>query len=412
MKKIMPILSALLLICLLLLTGCGGQSAQPSPETGETEETREEEVTTEEEKTEETQPSPEEKEKEKAKEEEEARNKIYDYMVEMANVPWTPKETFDLSTSSKYLQGLKFIAGHRYRGAPYENAIDGDMEGFIALLEDGVYTGPTTLGQAYGNDCSSAVAAAWRAAFPDIRCDQSVRMLPQKGYGAMPVGSYDHTVRTKDLTTEITASSGEQVMYEAYALLKRADAVLTIWGTQQAHVRLVSGEPTVVRANDGSIIGAKSIVTYCDQTSTIRSFKGYSSTWQIDAEATFDSLFSNDYIPVCLEQFYVDHTRELLFTVNGMNDAAKFPSRLSGQVGCTQKIKSAKIALLDAEGKEIYADEHPDVRSYVVRLPEFSTPRLSSAISAAPAGKLTFVFSVWTFGTDDYVPVHTIEFTK
>lgn len=393
-KRIFFLLTAIL--CLGLLASCGEKTEDPSPIGEETEpvETA---------KPEETAPP---------MDENAIRQTVYDYMVEAANVEWTPKVNFDLSTSSKYVSGLAYKAGRTYHGAPYENDIDGDMEGFKALLENGVYVGPTALGEAYGCDCSSAVAAAIRAYNPDSRIAKTNDMFPNAGYGCMPVGFYDYTTVKDHLTTKITEASGEQEMYEAYALVQKSDIVLTRWNSGAAHVRLVSGEATVVRNPDGTINGDRSYILYCDQTSTIREFDGYLSNWQIDAKATFKSLFNNWFIPVCLKEFYVNHTQELLFTVNGINKPEKFPERLTGQITCSQKIKDAKVSILDESGKEIYAEEKKEFRHYCLTLSSFSFPELNKAVSAAGSGKYTYVVSVWTFGTDDYVEVTKFDFTK
>ncbi|MBE6564316.1 MAG: hypothetical protein E7655_03440 [Ruminococcaceae bacterium] len=401
MKKILLVLFAMLLA--FSFTACDSNVDQPDV-TDTTDAGEQTEDTTEEAK--ETEPAA------PKMSEEEARQAIYDKMVALANMEWTPKVDFDLSTSSKYLQNITYKVGTTYRGAPYTNEIDATMESFAAILDNGVYMGGLTREDAVGFDCSSAVADAWRAYNPDIRCTTTKTMFPRQGYGCEAVGFYDHSVRgTTILTTEITKVSTEQTMYEAYALLKKSDAVMCRWASEAAHVRLVSCEPVVVRNPDGTIDGKQSYITYCDQTSTIRDFKGYKSNWQIDAKAYFNKLFENWYIPICLEDFYVNRTQEMLFTINGMNDPNNFPARLTGQITCSQKIMEGKVAVLDANGNEMYS-EVKELKNYCMQIGSFSLVNLRSAVGKN-TGKMTFVVSVKTPSTKDaFHEVTRFDFTK
>jgi len=398
--KIKCLTSLLLLGALLFsaLSSCKGEQVSDTPDTSDTSVT----VT---EAAEEAIPE------EPPFNEEEARQKIYDAMVGLAGIEWTPKTTFDISTpSSKYLRGLIYEAGTKYKGAPYTNGIDGTAKTFTAALENGVYTGGTTKASVIGFDCSSAVAEAWKSVNPDITCMSTKEMFPKQGHGVEPVGFYDYGARTSLLTTEITAASGEQTIFEAYSLLKKGDAVMTRWASEAAHVRLVSSEPVVVRFGDGSIDASNSYILYCDQTSTIREFEQYKSSWQIDEKVTFRSLFDNWYIPICLEDFYENRSDEAEFTINGMNDPASFPSRLSGQIGCSQKIKSGKISLLDENGDEIYSDIK-EIDSYIMQISAFSYAKLNAALSGR-SEKMTFAVSVVTYKDSNFIEATRFEFSK
>ena len=321
-------------------------------------------------------------------------------MIALANMEWTPKETFDISTpSSKYLRGIIYEKGVTYRGAPYTNGIDGTMQMFADALVDGVYTGGTTKADVIGFDCSSAIAAAWKTYNPNLTCESTKTMLPKDGHGCEPVGSYDYEARGNTiLTTGIPPVSGEQVLFEAYALLHEADGVVCRWAENSAHIRMVYEDPKVVRNDDGSIDGKKSYIYFTDQTSTIRDFEGYKSNWQLKKKATFTSLFNGDYLPVCIEDFYVDQSKEPIFTVYNLCDGKNFPSRLTGQFVCTQKITEAKIAVLDLNGNEVYS-ESKEINSFVMQLGSFSVVKLRNAIGRNN-GRWVFTVSAKTAGTD------------
>ncbi|MBE6564315.1 MAG: hypothetical protein E7655_03435 [Ruminococcaceae bacterium] len=395
MKK--GFLTLLALLLAFPFTACNTAVDQPDV-TGETEDTTASETTA---------PA------EPAFNEAEARQKIYDHMVALANMEWTPNETFDISTpSSKYLQNIIYKKGVTYRGAPYSNGIDGTMQMFADALVDGVYMGGVTKEDVIGFDCSSAIAAAWKTVNPNLKCESTKTMLPKDGNGCEPVGSYDYSVRgTSILTTEVAQASGEQVLCEAYCLLQKGDAIVNRWAKNSAHIRMVSFPPVVVRNADGSINPDKSILTYCDQTSDIREFRGYSSNWQVDQTVTFASLVKNNYLPICIEDFYQDQSREMIFTVNGMNDPSNFPARLSGQIYCTQKIMEGKIAVVDESGNELYS-EIKEFKSYVMSVGSFSSVNLRNAIGQK-SGKMSFVVSVKTPSTKtEFAEAARFDFTK
>ena len=211
------------------------------------------------------------------------RDVVVAYMEKMSQVKWTPKDTINLNEVN---QGLVYKKGVEYTGIMY---ITGDnsqcnYDKFVSQLdENGVYIGPTTRKEGYGNHCSSSIRTAYNQISNIPTFATTVQMVPSKNRGTLPVG--DYVFSADDETTDsIIAKNSAEKMYECYALLQKGDNVISCWGST-GHTRMIK-EIKVVN-KDGKIDPNNSYIVTIEQTSSFDSTrKDVKTNWFIDHKVT------------------------------------------------------------------------------------------------------------------------------
>lgn len=213
------------------------------------------------------------------------------YMFEMSQLSWTPSE--DIQYYSKESSKV-FKAGKTYKGLPYTmeagrtSALEDPLEMFKDNLIDSVYYGPSKYNTYLGSDCSSSVDASWRKAGVTTGAIYTGAMIPGENKKISSVGSYDYSDRS-NMSKSICISNGKQKMFSCYELLLPGDALVkrvNDGSGYSGHVRLVKS----VDAENKKV----TVIEQCgygidNQTIT---------TWRVNREYTFDSLFTYYYIPI------------------------------------------------------------------------------------------------------------------
>ena len=216
------------------------------------------------------------------------REKMDNYIREMATLKWSPLVdiVYYENDSSKV-----FSKDITYKGLPYtmesgRNTIINDPVGLFReqLDENGKYKGPTEFNKYYGSDCSSSIVSTWKVCGYDTKATYTGNMLPNTNDKIACVGEYICDPNYQ-ITSSICYRNGSTLMYQAYGELKMGDAL-------------------VKRLNDGGHARFVTGVNIYEQTVTVIEQCGYGSgdtsntTWRVDKEYTFESLYSNSYIPV------------------------------------------------------------------------------------------------------------------
>lgn len=239
------------------------------------------------------------------------------YMRSMATVMWRAGESVD------YFKGegaLHIVEGRLYRGIPYAYAGGNDAVflGFSTGEENGIHniSGLTMdlLGRnddkirRVGNDCSGAVLLSWGQVSTSIMSKNTQYMVPDNGF--LRVGEYKSSDSDNATTDEMCEKNGPLVMYEAYAQLQKADAVVRRLKTF-GHVMMVTSVH-VQYNKQGNIDGNASYVTVLHQTNGYmqKEAKEFDETYGedvyqtfgIDDKKTFVQLYNDGYLPItCLE---------------------------------------------------------------------------------------------------------------
>ncbi len=316
MKRILSLLLCLA-VFLPVLAGCGGEAIDAPAET----ETKEEQTETENEVKKAPLPEIPAENRLSAEKiasfpianssmnEEELRNLCVEFFRFSQTFAWTPSETWSYtigsSTTAHYM-----TQGKVYGGFPYLHGA-GNVYRMLEYYDE--ETGEVDMAEAgknqrfFGNFCSYGSAWGFSRVVNSASHQLTQDMVPMNGY--IPLGSYkmnmDLTKFPENETVAICNDNGKQVMYESYALLKPADAL--VYYTTGGHIIMVSSVH-VEKAADGTIDGEKSYVTFIDQAtaeweSKLANGNSYEVQGGVDKKYTFSKLFNAAYIPYTFAEF-------------------------------------------------------------------------------------------------------------
>lgn len=336
------------------------------------------------------------------------RRNIVDYMRSMSSVEWTPNENFSLNGDhNTWGVNLNFKKGQKYIGLPYTRAFSG-LDDFAKHIENGVYKGPCgSYDTMPGNNCSSSCDMAWRRYIVSTT-EATYTYVP--GYGnktISPVGEYKYPENNRDTYAIISANS-QDVIYEAYTLVKPADAIVKWSDSRSAgHARMISAEPTVVRNAQGKINAGRSYLTVIEQTNQLTSSNGKQTTWLVDKIYTFSELLNDGYVPVT--PTVLADGGELKITLIDGNTAENIGKTLAGTIETNARITELEMVVSDADGNEakrcvIEIENGTDK----INLRKYSF-KLDTA--ALPAGKYTYKLTAHT-PCFEAVTLQKIEFEK
>ncbi len=224
------------------------------------------------------------------------RDIVVSYMKSMANVEWTPEKDFTY-WNEKY--GKVYKAGMDYVGIPYTQINrDTDLGKFLErlVLKNGknVYYYDNKEKSYLGCDCSSAVRAAWLLVNPYGTFTDTSDFGSSNGVAAVGPYEFDKEVYTNGSTIDICKKNGQEKMFESYARLQSADAILTHTRTGNnvrfGHVRMVTGidkEKRLVFTIDQAGVDDKGVLYS----------KNGKSSWRCET-LTFETLYSKGYVPL------------------------------------------------------------------------------------------------------------------
>ena len=396
-------------------------------------------------------------------------DKMITYMNAMGTVRWTPAE--DLTMISEKGTGRTYYAGTIYTGLPYTHN-NGSLQRFLSAMdtqdENGVYTAQSGLGdsiyyvddagiggydgfaQLMGNSCSGAVGWAWLQASPvltHLPNNQSnpyhggvyprgtKSMLPTEAtrtqYGIYPVGQwsdfrmadpdtgkytdvpYDATKAAYSCTDEtysyeVLANNDATTLLEAYAMARRADAVVAYaeqWynsPTPGGHVRLLTADPVVIRNTRGVIDADKSYMITTEQGAELKT-----STWLVNHRYSFRELLDDPsdpnassqkrtYLPITIRALHDTELRDSYIS----KDSVTGPT--SGRLYSNYRFVSSTVTVKNGS-RVIYCGEaFTGVgRSYAESMGQFNwayladhTEGFTAAAKAANLKSGTYTFSV------------------
>ena len=341
---------------------------------------------------------------------EERRQTVMDYMRESVSLLWRSDKTITYGLgNTERDKGASFTIekDRLYKGLPYVYGA-GTQDAFLEYAgepdENGIYTitgieatalNYESYGGRVGNDCSGAVTNAWSLISTTLNGTTSSACHPY--YGVVPVGNYafnspiSETNRLLD-TKYVVDTNGEQVMYEAYAMLKPADAAFhqEYPSTKGNHIRMVVSV-NVVRNEDGTIDGTKSTITMLEQTRTqinANKTEKHPVTGEtiyviggVDKTYKFSTLFGEHYIPVTIkelrdpspvEETWVDDTLEV-DTIDNL---------FTGSITSNRYLDSVRITIYNENGEIVQQTTGRRSRSVVkeYKMERFLTEKQGSMI--------------------------------
>ncbi len=341
-------------------------------------------------------------------------NTVIGYMNEMGTIPWQVSEYLEYNaTNSTHDQKFypAILSTRTYYGLPYcYNA--GSLERFLSKidsssgknvtvkgLEDGQYHEDTKtftgFVQYMGNDCSTSVGWSWARVSPTrvARTSETeyaggayVRRTPymvpnlanQARYGVYPVGEWTTVSTTNDTVTgefayqvtdeantlDIYTNNGQDTILNAYAMTRRADALVFYHkeegGSAYGHSRLVVADPVVIRSADGSVDPAKSFFVTTEQGDGL--YDNTNSSWRVNYKYTFAQLLDTDhtaddkssggvYLPITIRALRSEYVKPAYTTQYANNPVV---SPVSGKFYCNYRVIRSTVTVTDASGQVLF----------------------------------------------------------
>ena len=254
---------------------------------------------------------------------EELRQICVDYVKLSVSFQWLPSKGFEYRAASDQRAFVEFFQGKLHGGIPYINVASGNLYRIMEFYD--TETGILDLEwlvenpDYFGTACSGTTGWGWARVVNSAVCMWTANLNASQGL--VPVGPYTYDLSTerfgedlKEDCKDIVKRNGSQVMYESYALSKKADCFVN-----NGHVRMNGEDPVVVRNPDGTIDGKKSYIVQVEQglytngeqhkrvTSDGTEYviqgndgkKGDGS----DYFFTFEELFKSGYLPHTFKEF-------------------------------------------------------------------------------------------------------------
>ena len=331
-------------------------------------------------------------------------------MHDMLSVQWYTPVTFTYNKTGAVSEKLyEFKQYDRYAGLPYTD-VNTSLFGFLEyynsktgrLLTDTFdKTQFPSLGQAVngsiGNTCTGSTNWAVITVCNSIKSNM-VSYTQTVVNGFYPVGdyTYDFTVQEFAMTgskyvttTMICTDTGEQKMYECYALVQPADILCSQGDNRNTgHTMMAIEDAVVVRNADGTINGAESYIMIQDQRAGFYKVKDetsdvfYNYSGRVSYKYTFENLFKEDYIPVTTAEFLGNKPYEKATfslseerTITGPDDFKLL------RTNCNYPMTVLKLVATDASGRRTTVNRHifnraevKSLQAYTFTLTGFAAP--------------------------------------
>ena len=299
------------------------------------------------------------------------RDRVVEEMYAMGMVEWhTTQNLYHDCTCLLTVCHGNYVPGKLHVGIPY-NHKGGSLARFNYIIDengavkDDFYDMESFDGfDSYiGNDCSTSVLHAYwtvsnTADF--IRCGY---MKPNQdgtanGYGVIMVGEYNVTqgidengkAYTSSYTDPYVRANGHQVMYEAYAQMRKGDSYYS--STKDGgHTRMAAEDPVVVRDENGLINGNYSYVLSHEQGAPAVT-DPYFHTWRLNYKYTFQQLYMTNKFPVTIEELLTGEMEPVECEMIGGLDG-KF-GMVTGTVKSNYFLDSVTLTITDSQGNEVF----------------------------------------------------------
>ncbi len=332
----------------------------------------------------------------------ELRNKVVAYMRNMANIEWTPTETFiiynDSSSNGTTQMKAIFRAGVTYKGLPYINYTMSQVETFKSMSElDGAYiplessyvnlmTNESNLDKLLtaeqkeagrqnfrtfpGNDCITSVILSWNTVLNNREEIQKMNttydVLSSDYCGVIPVGNYyDFNDIPSYNTVNAITNIGKREIVKAYKELQKGDAIIYINSNGGRHARLVLSVDGAINDYTNEQIDnftdsqfnwliQNSSVNCIDQAAGASNryiFKNTQSSIQ-EKSSTFEYLLEYGYLPITIPELATGNSDTEFTYVTGLNLDNTLPNgKLSGIVKSNRQIISVTAAVKQGENE-------------------------------------------------------------
>lgn len=293
---------------------------------------------------------------------------------------------------------LAIRAGRLYQGVPYsfagcadaafwDFAGEADEQGVLPVsgLNWKLFSGSGASTARIGNDCASAVMQAWSRVGSSFEFTNTKYMTRDLGY--LPVGEYASESGELTSTTRLCRENGEQTMFEAYACLRKADALVCREPGAGHALMVVSVE--IVRREDGSIDSDASFAVTLEQSRMPLMYgekyfhpelqEDVYITFSLDRRYSFREIIKEGYLPVTCREL-VDPAPAAVPAVWDSLEEHDGAAVLNGVIHSNWPIDCVTVSIAGADGAvvqqgTVYAARGPhryalNLRQFVVDAPK------------------------------------------
>ena len=297
---------------------------------------------------------------------------------------WTPDKSIQYIRNAKGTEDY-MTGGSLYGGLPYVGSSNGNIYRLMDYIDES--TGRVDMGDAlkltggkletkaltyFGNQCANGAYQGWGRVINSVSKHYTAAMTKSNNY--IPLGNYKYgplmgTDWNADYygTDECCKENGEQVMYQAYAQIKKADGL--VYYTTAGHVIMAATDAHVEYASNGQIDGNKSYITIIDQAQKWESQTSGGKTYQfkssVDAKVTFKKLYSGNYMPYTFGEFNgTDSVEATTCSFSHSADTITKKQLFSASATSNYGITDAYAIVTDASGREVYKHAVRNSSSY------------------------------------------------
>lgn len=293
------------------------------------------------------------------------RDTVEQRMRDMGTVEWSTSENLyhDCVCNLAVCYG-SYMPGVLHRGIPY-NHKGGSMARFMYCMEpigndhyiaaDWTYDIKSYDGfDLYiGNDCSGAVQNAWWSVSNSSDVLSCQYMQTGWNRGTIAVGDWPSDTIVpdgKDTAEVICEAAGTEVMYDAYAQMRKGDAIVHI-GEEGNHTRLVASDAVIVRNEKGQINGNYSYILSHEQGAPAV-LTPYFCSWRIDFKYTFSNLFMSGYLPVTIEELITGEMEPAECEMTG--NPGGYTGLFTGEVKANYHLECVTLKITDSKGETAF----------------------------------------------------------
>lgn len=296
----------------------------------------------------------------KAPEGDNYRKIVKDYMMKMADVEWTPKETFSIKWKGepRFKIELTYENGKTYHGITYTDT-KGNFDMFEQLLEDGIFTPNSEYyEECFGNHCSASMDMAFQQCF-DFPYAGTVKPNPQRGTMLKLCGNLKQpTVYGAGYdAADVWAINSKNDVLEAYATMDAGDILYYSNKHKSGHARMVSLPAEVVRFENGVIDPENSYIYTVEQTNCFDktdAARGRNTTWYVNHKYSFAELYKRFFKPVTFTAYTSgEKLKDAYIIYSGVNNADTVKNGVSGTITTTFPLTYVRITVKDKDGKQV-----------------------------------------------------------
>ena len=345
---------------------------------------------------------------------EEMRQLCLDFMVFSKTYLWTPDTSVsfiknsqgsaDVMEQGTIYGGLPYITngtGSPYRMMDYINPETGLLDMHKALPALGTKDQLSVEDMRYfGSQCSFSTYWAWGRVINSVDYRWTSYMVPNKGFifmGDITIpADLDNWKNDADYGTDDCAEeNGEQKLFEAYALMQKADGLVTQTGSS-GHTVMAYTDAEVTRNSDGTIDGKNSYIYVIDQAQGWKdgvnaSGDTYKYKERIGTKRSFQYLFDNCYLPFTFKEFLGEDGIEV--TTVSLKDKKSNTAYAEGTVDEITRLFAGTQSVNTLTWKELFSStitsNYGIADAYIIFTDKYGVELYRHAVRVGTSGRMT-----------------------